>query len=499
MTISGVVFKQSYQSKNLKSATPVLNVKHLIYIATRPGAVHNPQCGFGLWGRLPGISVSENINSLKTAQKIVKEASKNHTLWRAILSVDDLTAKQHGLYQRETWQTLVNTKIKVIADEMGISDRNFCWMASMHYAKGHPHVHILYWDSSDTIHREAMSKERFGILAERVRAAFDREIYREELREAQGQQAEERSQLRLELKAMLAEANLAEALDLNHIKAGDLTALQQAFSQLVGAVSPKGRMTYAFQQKAVDIFLDKVMEISDFRKQLTQYEKLTQEISTLYGNGQEKQDFELERARKKLYNALGNEVLSTVQQYRQQLSDAAPHTREAFYNRIQETSSVLLPTMDSYHTLLAAMPKERTPRWVLMQDKEWKDLAATVVRELAGDMRISALLYGYVQSSTSPIERDEAVQFRKETYRQLYQQLYDNVWKQAEQDAGYPVQAQTDAVIDLLIRLLGSSSQQTGQAQARRDLLLGRKELSKTAQRDRQQERQHGGSWSPDL
>lgn len=474
-------------------------MKHLIYIAVRPGAVHNPQCGFGLWGRLPGVSIPENINSLKTAQKAVKEASQNRTLWRAVLSADDFTAKQHGLYRRETWQTLVNAKIKVIADEMGIDDKAFCWMASMHYAKGHPHVHLLYWDSSDTIHQEALSRERFGIMAERVRAAFDREIYREELQETQGQQAEERSRLRLELKAMLAEANLAEALDLNHIKAGDLTALQQAFSQLVGAVSPKGRMTYAFQQKAVDIFLDKVMEISDFRKQLTQYEKLTQEISTLYGNGQEKRDFELERARKKLYNALGNEVLSTVRQYRQQLSDAAPHTREGFYNQIQETSSVLLPTMDSYHTLLAAMPKERTPLRVLMQDKEWKDLAAAVVRELAGDMRISALLYGYVQASASPVEGEEAVLCRKEMYRQLYQQLHDNVWKQAEQDMGYPDQARTDAVIDLLIRLLGFSSQQTGQAKARRDLLLERKELSKTAQRDRQQQRKHGSCWSPDL
>ena len=64
--MKGVVFKQRYKSVNIKS-TPTLNRKHLNYIATRKGAIHNPGCAFGLWGRLPGMAASENINSLATA------------------------------------------------------------------------------------------------------------------------------------------------------------------------------------------------------------------------------------------------------------------------------------------------------------------------------------------------------------------------------------------------------------------------------------------------
>lgn len=58
------VYKQSYKARNLPS-TPVLNQKHLIYIATRPGVMCNPECGFGLWGKLPSMASSQNLNYIK--------------------------------------------------------------------------------------------------------------------------------------------------------------------------------------------------------------------------------------------------------------------------------------------------------------------------------------------------------------------------------------------------------------------------------------------------
>lgn len=75
-----IVFKQSYKSKNLAS-TRILNQKHLIYIATRPGVMRNPGCGFGLWGKLPDMKTGKNINDLRTARQAVGEASKSHTLF----------------------------------------------------------------------------------------------------------------------------------------------------------------------------------------------------------------------------------------------------------------------------------------------------------------------------------------------------------------------------------------------------------------------------------
>lgn len=165
----GIVFKQRYKSVNLKS-TPTLNRKHLVYIATRKGAIHNQGCGFGLWGRLPNGKDSENINSLKLAKQVVTDASKTHTIYRAILSVDDQTAKQYGLYKRQTWQSLVDRNISVLAQQMNMERADFCWMASMHYTKGHPHVHIMYWDNSNKVRQEFIPNERFEIIAEKVRS-----------------------------------------------------------------------------------------------------------------------------------------------------------------------------------------------------------------------------------------------------------------------------------------------------------------------------------------
>ena len=74
---------------------------------------------------------SQNINDLRLARKEIGAASADHTLYRAVLSVDKQTAQQYDLYNRETWQSLVNTKISVIQREMRIKPDNFRWVASM--------------------------------------------------------------------------------------------------------------------------------------------------------------------------------------------------------------------------------------------------------------------------------------------------------------------------------------------------------------------------------
>ena len=52
--MSGIVYKQRYANAGRvpKEAIPGLNVRHLHYIATRPGAVYNEGYGFGLFGSL---------------------------------------------------------------------------------------------------------------------------------------------------------------------------------------------------------------------------------------------------------------------------------------------------------------------------------------------------------------------------------------------------------------------------------------------------------------
>lgn len=237
-----IVFKQSYKSKNL-SSTRVLNLKHLAYIATRPGVMRNPGCGFGLWGKLPDMKASKNINDLRVASKAVGKASENHTLYRAIISVDKNTAADYGLYDRERWQKLIYSNISVIQREMGVKPENFRYVASMHYKKRHPHVHIIWWDNGPEPRQEFMGKERFELAAERIRHTFAGSLmYENELRAAQAGQTQADKAARLQLAAMLKEANAADALNLDRVHAKELSTLGKGLAELARTLPATGRL-----------------------------------------------------------------------------------------------------------------------------------------------------------------------------------------------------------------------------------------------------------------
>ena len=136
-----VIYKQHYAPRS-ESKTPGLNVRHLQYIATRPGVVPNKGCAFGLWGRLPGQGAVRVQNNLVAAKQTVREASADHTLYRAIISVGKSDAENLGLYDREQWEQLINRHIDVIAREMDIQPENLYWMMAMHRTQGHPHVSL---------------------------------------------------------------------------------------------------------------------------------------------------------------------------------------------------------------------------------------------------------------------------------------------------------------------------------------------------------------------
>lgn len=500
--MNGVVFKQRYKSVNI-STTPTLNRKHLVYIATRKGAIHNPGCGFGLWGRLPGMEGSENIDSLQKAKRTVTEVSKRRTIYRAILSVDSETGKQHDLYRRETWQKLIDRKISVLATQMGIDRKDFCWCASMHYTKGHPHVHIMYWDNSDKVRQEFVPPERFEIIAEKVRAEFGREIYQEELKEFQEAKRGIVSQVRLELQSMCREANLADALNLNNISNAKLDELGRAFAELAVKLPSHGALKYAYLPQAYQEQLNRVLEqilgVTDFQRLEKRYLKLTDEISQLYGNGEEKKAYNREKALEALYKGMGNTVLSVLKEYKAGLELSAPTGHEELLTLMRNGGRPLISTFQSYRALLDLFPKERTPIGVLMAQKDFRSALARAGAEFCGDFRVRAMADGYIKAVSA---RDglEEKELRKEVYRELRHVAREMILEQAQEDAGYREQFARDTVAMLLLRLFRDHSQGANQAQSQRDLLLARRrELSETALLDRKKQREQAGNWSQEF
>lgn len=504
----GVVFKQRYKSMNEKK-TPMLNGKHLMYIATRTGAIHNKDCAFGLFGKLPFMEFSENIDNLQTAHTMITSVSRRRTIYRAIISVDDVTAKNHSLYDRAVWQELVSKKINVIAKEMDIDRNDFCWAASMHYEKGHPHVHIMYWDNGSKVRQEYVPAERFEIMAEHVRADFGREVYKEEISERRDSTKEIIDEARLELISICKEQNVADALNLKNVSAEKLNDIGQRLYDLVITCPKKGSLKYAYlpeeYKKQLDTMISEMMKLTDFRKLLKQYIKLTDEVSEFYGNGEEKAEYNRSQSLKKLNTALGNEVMDYIRSYKKELEESTPAEFEALKVVIQDDALGLLRNNTNFTELQNMLPKHRTPLREIMTD-DFKNKKDEVVHEILSDIRVRTKIWAYLKSeekqstgqstNATPGNRGEN---DTATYSQIIRTIDDVVMETLYKDSGYEEQWKTDMAVNMLIQVFGSSSQGLNQQRSQHQMNKVRsKDISKTALRDIKKRQEQQG-WESEL
>lgn len=484
--MNGLVFKQRYKPANVPSS-PVLNQKHIEYIATRKGTICNEGCGFGLWGKMPTMFSPANIDDLKMAKKVVGEASratdKRHarTLYRVILSADEEMAVAHGLHGRERWEELVNAKIDVLAKEMNIESKNFCWLASMHYKKTHPHVHIVYWDNGAMPRKEFVPKAQFERMADNVRATFNRELVHAQIRDLQSEQTELSATMRTELRSALGGFDTAAMLNIDRISTAEFDALGKGLCHLVTHPPPKGSFRYKTlkgkYKEDLDAWLDTVMKIPQFHKLEHQYCAITNNISKLYGNGTNMTEANLKKARADLRNKLGNEVLSIVRNLVN--SDEFDKMETFKINPIAQAKiEPLLNASPVYQAVLDAMPTQRTPWRVLKTDENFIDLKAKLVYQVAGDVRVRKCL---------KLSKDDM----KTVYRTVNQILYENIME----DKTYNQQAGNQMAMRGLLRLFCAGGEQISPASNHLAELKNQKNMSDVAKKDMRQKRSQAGTW----
>ena len=369
---------------------------------------------------------------------------------------------------------------------------------------GHPHVHVLYWDKSGAIHPEAMSESRFEIFSEKVRAEFNREIFQEELHEAQEEKNTVDQELRLTLRSMLTQANVAETMDIKNVSTQKLDQLSRTFFDLVSQLPAKGAWKYAYlseeTKEQLNAFFDTLRsELPDFERQYQKYLMLTRQVSALYGNGEHAQAHYREQAQETMYRNLGNEFLKIAREYRNELQEQVRPDSGQLHRPLYQGVRLILPENKKYRDLLSQMPKFRTPMRVLWRDTKWKHTRDELVQELSNDIRVRIQMRGFLNSMGERLSKEDKAALWKTEYRTLYQTIDHLVSDALREDAGYDRQARVDAMADALLRLFHTSSQGAGQLQSRRDLLrLRKKELSKTAQRDRAAKLDHSGDWTPE-
>lgn len=135
------------------------DMKHLEYLDARPGS-------HGLFG-----------NEEKTLEE-VKEELKAHEgiTWRAIISLREDDAVKAAYTEREPWEKLLHLQMSRVADVMGIDRKNLRWAAAFHQERGHPHVHVVFWERCPLLTRGKMTQ---GQIKE-IKKSFASEIFREE-------------------------------------------------------------------------------------------------------------------------------------------------------------------------------------------------------------------------------------------------------------------------------------------------------------------------------
>lgn len=493
-----IVYKQWYKSRNLPS-TPTLNGKHLIYIATRKGAVPNRDCAFGLWGKTEAVGV-HNIDNLKEAVAVVREASREHTLYRAVVSLDEETAVKKGLEGRNEWQSLVSRHAAVICKENGIRPEDFRWYAAYHHERGHPHVHLLFWDSSDRIREEHMPEKRFEIAMEKVRADFNKEVFREELQALQAEQAGEKKELRSFSRNLLdqdmtfldeEEEGFRPRFYPKTLKQGEMAIIHTKLEQLLYLLPEKGQLQYKFLPNSVKIAMDalseSVINATTLRPHYLKYLDTARQIALTYGNSEEAADRQVEIIRSGVLKDAGNDLLRAIKDngFLEQRTDARFEVLQgAAKERAVSTADALLAEkMDDtvfssqLNDISGRFPRHLTPKGVVLQDEKIASGLRSLTLEVVRDDRLTQATR-VSQAFGGGDKRADNNAFL-EIYRYVNARLYDT----AADHMKYKEQQQRTDVTGLLLafcsvtgahnRLIGHSGR-----------FLMQRELSKLAKKE---------------
>ncbi|GIQ68355.1 hypothetical protein DUZ99_01055 [Xylanibacillus composti] len=148
--MSALIYKQRFFHPN-HPKTAVSNYVHIGYIATRPGAVKHPNKSHGLFGKMkPGALKA--FDSWQEVARIARQISREgKNMYRSVISFQTETALELGLTDFSDWQHYIEQHIATLSTQNQIKIENLCWAAAFHNERDHPHLHVVFWDKSQSV------------------------------------------------------------------------------------------------------------------------------------------------------------------------------------------------------------------------------------------------------------------------------------------------------------------------------------------------------------
>lgn len=226
MSKSVVLAKIAYYLPHDKSRSS--NARHVEYIATKPEADRGDELAYRIGdddyrpepgsaaghveyaAERPGSSGLFGPEDLPPPdwREVAKELS-HHDLptWRVIVSLREDDAVRLGLVDRSAWEKAIRAGVQDAIRKMHLDPDRARWVAAFHQKQGHPHCHLVIWE---TPHQSA---RRRGLLEEGERKGVWRAFARELFRDERDRLAAEKAAIR-DLVRDLAKGNVTKAAEI---------------------------------------------------------------------------------------------------------------------------------------------------------------------------------------------------------------------------------------------------------------------------------------------
>ena len=284
------------------------------YIAMRPGAEKRGAHGLFSAGE-------EKIFLSKVAREV---AAHEGIVWTNILSITRKDAERLGYETGEAWRTLLKANTHLMADAMKIPASDLIWYAAFHNEAHHPHIHMV-----------AYSKGKEPYLSEagiqKMKSAFAREIFREDLLPLYAMQTERREAIGKETERMISEILSAPAK--NPVLIAKFTELSTRLKMV------KGRKVYGYLpgplRKLTDEILTELSKEDALAACYAAWQEGQRSIESIYQDAPRRaQNLSENKAFRNLKNKIITEALSFAMQ--ELTFEELPEADEGFFPEAEE-------------------------------------------------------------------------------------------------------------------------------------------------------------------
>ena len=223
------------------NAAVALNAKtYADYIATRPRAER-----FGSHGLFTDDGVQVNLAEVS---RELNEYGGN--VWTAIVSLRREDAERLGFDNGSRWRDMLRTQTQALSKNLRIPMGHLKWFAAFHNESHHPHIHLIAYS---TVESEGYLTKQ-GV--QKLRSAFAKDIFAQDMLCIYEKQTEHRNQLRSESKDVLTES-------VSQINAGGYSNqhLEELLVQLARRLSrTKGKKVYGYLKADVKALVDSIVD-----------------------------------------------------------------------------------------------------------------------------------------------------------------------------------------------------------------------------------------------